>query len=269
MPTPPAPVPTLTFVDGLRRQTDYWLTVYRRTWRATVISSFVAPIFYVVAMGVLLGGFIDADPSRLEGAPSYLAFVAPGLVAAHAMQTAIGEVTYPVMGALKWHKTYFSQHATPLQADHIAGAHLAFVAVRLATTCGVFMLALTPFGLFATWWGPIAAFGSQILVGMAFAAPIYALSVRLRSENAFGLIYRLGVVPLFLFSGAFFPVDNLGALAWVAKLTPLWHGVSLSRMFSLGTVEPGLALLHVAVLLTLCAVGWRWSVAGLRGRLVS
>ena len=131
------------------------------------------------------------------------------------------------------------------------------------------MLALTPFGLFATWWGPIAAFGSQILVGMAFAAPIYALSVRLRSENAFGLIYRLGVVPLFLFSGAFFPVDNLGALAWVAKLTPLWHGVSLSRMFSLGTVEPGLALLHVAVLLTLCAVGWRWSVAGLRGRLVS
>ena len=77
------------------RQVDYWLTVYRRTWRGTAVSSFVAPLFYVLAMGVLLGGFIDVDPDGLEGATSYLSFLVPGLVAALAMQTAVGETTYP------------------------------------------------------------------------------------------------------------------------------------------------------------------------------
>jgi lipooligosaccharide transport system permease protein len=84
--TSPTPaVRGLGLADGVSRQFDYWSTVYRRTWRGTVISSFVTPLFYVLAMGVLLGGFIEADPSQLEGATSYLAFVVPGLVAAHAM----------------------------------------------------------------------------------------------------------------------------------------------------------------------------------------
>ena len=82
------------------RQRAYWATVYRRTWQSSAISSFVAPLFYVVGMGVLLGGFIEGDPDKLEGATSYLAFVVPGLIAAHAMQTAVGETTYPVMGMI-------------------------------------------------------------------------------------------------------------------------------------------------------------------------
>ena len=111
-------------------------------------------------------------------------------------------------------------------------AHLGFVAFRLATTCAVFMLVLTPFGVFQSWWGPLLAFASQVLVGMAFAALIYAFTTRIKSEASFGLLFRLGVFPLFLFSGAFFPVDNLGDVGeFVAKLTPLWHGVNLSRMF--------------------------------------
>ena len=78
----------LSLTAGALRQVDYWATVYKRTWRGSVISSFITPLFYVVAMGVLLGGFIEADPDTLEGATSYLAFVVPGLVASHAMQTA-------------------------------------------------------------------------------------------------------------------------------------------------------------------------------------
>ena len=120
-------------------------------------------------MGVLLGGFIDGDPATLEGATSYLAFIVPGLVAAHAMQTAVGETTYPVMGTIKWHKTYYSMIATPLEPRHLVAAHLMFVLFRLATACGVFMLVLAPFGVFESWWGPFLAFGSQLLVGMAFA----------------------------------------------------------------------------------------------------
>ncbi len=260
----------LSIREGLGRQLDYWLTVYKRTWKASVVSSFLSPVMYVLAMGVLLGGFIAGDPDQLEGATSYLAFVVPGLVAAHAMQTAVGEVTYPVMGAIKWHKTYYAQLATPLEPAHLVSGHLMFVLFRLATTCGVFMLVLAPFGVFATWWGPFAAYGAQLLVGMVFASLIYGWSARLRDEAGFGVLFRLGVFPLFLFSGAFFPVTNLGdAGAWVARVTPLWHGVNLSRMFSVGVVDWTVAAINVGVLVALLVAGWFWSVSGLTKRLVS
>lgn len=216
--TRPVPPTELPFWTGVARQTDYWRTVARRTWRGTVVSSFVTPVFYVVAMGVLLGGFIEGDPTRLEGASSYLAFVVPGLIAAHAMQTAVGETTYPVMGMLKWQKVYWSMLATPLRASQVVTAHLIFILLRLALTCGVFMLALAPFGLFETWWGAVVAWLSQILVGMCFATLIYGLSTRMREEAGFGLIFRLGVFPLFLFSGPSSPSTTS------ARLVPLPPG---------------------------------------------
>jgi lipooligosaccharide transport system permease protein len=266
--TPPAAT-RLSLVTGTLRQTDYWWTVFKRTWKGGAISSFVSPLFYVLAMGVLLGGFIEGDPAKLEGATSYLAFIVPGLVATHAMTIAVGETTYPVMGAVKWHKTYFSMIATPLEPRHLVAANMMFVLFRLATACGVFMLVLAPFGVFESWWGPFLAFGSQLLVGMAFAGLVYGYSTRIRSEAAFGVLFRLGVLPLTLFSGAFFPISNLGpVLEWVARLTPLWHGVNLSRMFCLDTVDWPLAALNAAVLVAVIVVGWFWSVSGLEKRLV-
>lgn len=261
---------TLTFADGVARQADYWLTVYRRTWKATVFSSFVAPFVYVVAMGVLLGGFVEGDPDQLEGATSYLAFVVPGLVAAHAMQTAVGETTYPVMGLIKWQRVYDSMLATPLQVPHLVGATLAFVGFRLVTTCGVYLLVLAPFGVFESWWGPVLAFLAQVLVGMTFAVWVYGFSARLQDEQAFGVLFRIGVFPMFLFSGAFFPVDNLGTVgSALARLTPLWQGVNLSRMLCLDQVDWSVAAVNVAVLVALTVAGWFWAVAGLRKRLVS
>ena len=190
------------------RQVDYWATVYRRTWRGSVFTSFVTPMFYVLAMGVLLGEFIDDGSADLQGAPTYLAFIAPGLVA-HAMMIAVGEVTWPVLGAIKWNRTYLGMVATPLSVADVVAAHFAFVLFRVATTCGVFLLVLALFGVFASFWGAVAAFAVQLLIGMAFAAPIYGFSAGLKDQIAFALIYRVGVMPLFLFSGAFFPVSNL------------------------------------------------------------
>jgi lipooligosaccharide transport system permease protein len=260
----------LRLAEGVRRQVDYWAIAYRRTWRGSVISSFISPLLYVLAMGVLLGGFIDGDPDKLEGATSYFEFVVPGLIAAHAMQTAVNETTYPVMAKIKWQRVYDSMLATPLGCRDLVAAHLGFVAFRVATTCGVYTLVLAPFGVYATWWGPVAAFASQVLVGMAFAVWVYGFSARLRSEEGFGVLFRLVVFPLFLFSGAFFPISNLGeAGAWVARITPLWHGVNLSRMFALDQVTWWVAAVNVAVLVGLGLAGWRWAVSGLEKRLVS
>jgi len=259
----------ITRFDLVARQLDYWVTVYKRTWRGSVITSFVMPLLYVTAMGVLLGGFIEQGPEALEGAPTYLAFVAPGLVAAHAMQTATGEVTWPVMGMIKWNKTYYGMIATPLTTADIVAAHLMYVLFRVATTAAVFMVVLGLFGVYQSWTGALLAFGVQLLVGLAFGAVIYGYSAGLSSEAGFALVYRLVIIPLFLFSGAFFPISNLSEpLEWLARLTPLWHGVDLTRMLTLGDVDAGMALVHLAYLMTMSALGWWWAVRRLTNRLI-
>ena len=251
------------------RLLDYWVIVYLRTWKGSVISSFVQPILFVLAMGVLLGGFIEGDPVRLEGATSYLGFVVPGLVAAGAMQVVVGEVTYPVMGMVKWHKTYFSMIATPLSIADVVLAHVGFVMFRVATTCGVFLLVMVPFGVFVSWPGVVAAFFVQILIGLAFALPVYGLSAGLKDESAFALVYRLGVLPMFLFSGAFFPISNLSPpLEFAARLTPLWHGVDLTRMLVLDRLDVGWAAVHVCYLAAIAGLGWLWAVRRLRARMI-
>jgi lipooligosaccharide transport system permease protein len=263
MATPPS-----STLAGAARLIDYWAIVYKRTWRGSAVSSFVNPLLSVLAMGVLLGGFIDGDPSQLEGATSYLAFVAPGLLAAQAMMTVFGEVTYPVMSMVKWHKTYFGMTATPLSVREVILAHLGFVVFRVALTCGVFTLVLAPFGVFATVHGAVLAFLLQLLVGLAFATPVYAFSAGLKNETGFALLFRLGMIPLFLFSGGFFPVDNLDApLEALAKVTPLWHGVDLTRMLTVGRVDWPMAAVHLVYLGGLATLGWFWAVRRLSRRM--
>jgi lipooligosaccharide transport system permease protein len=257
-------------LDGAGRLVDYWATVYLRTWRGSVISSFVVPLLYILAMGVLLGGFIKGDPSKLEGATSYLAFVAPGMVAAQAMTTVFGEVTYPVISMIKWQKVYYSMVATPLTIGDIVLAQLGFVMFRVATVSAVFLAVMSPFGVFSSVWGVIVAFFVQLLIGLAFATPIFAFTAYVMNENAFSLIFRLGMIPLFLFSGAFFPITNLSTpMEWFARVTPLWHGVDLTRMLVLGHLDGSAALVHVAYLVVLAVVGWWLTVRHLTRRLVS
>ncbi|MBO0842745.1 MAG: ABC transporter permease [Nocardioides sp.] len=254
---------------GAWRLLDYNLIVYKRVWKGTAVTSFVTPLLTVVAMGVLLGGFVHVAPARLDGAPTYLAFIAPGLVASHAMTIAFSEMTYPVMGMVKWQKIYFSMIATPLSVPDLALAHLAYVAFRVLTACGVFIAILAPFGVYRSMWGALVAVPAQMLVGLAFAAPVYAWAVGLDNEAPFSHLYRLGMVPLTLFSGAFFPVDNLGpALGWAARVTPLWHGVDLNRMLMLGTVSWPLLAVHVAYLGALVALGWWLVLRRLQRRLI-
>jgi len=260
-----SPLPRWEMVARLR---PYWTAVYLRTWKGSVVTSFVMPLLYVLAMGVLLGGFVSTG-ADLEGAPSYLAFVAPGLAAAHAMQTATGETMYPVLGAIKWNKTYLGMVATPLTPADVVAAHLGFVLFRVATACGAFLVVLGLFGLFEWVVGAVLAFFVQLLVGLAFATPLYGFSAGVKDPTPFAVIFRVLIMPLFLFSGAFFPVSNLpDSIEWLAWVSPLWHGVDLTRMLTLGTVDAGLALVHLVYLSLLAGVGWWWAVRRLTRRLV-
>ena len=256
-------------LTGAARLFDYWAVLVRRTWKGSVASSFVTPLLYVLAMGVLLGGFIKGDPAKLDGATSYLAFVAPGLVSAQAMTTVFAEVTYPVMGMIKWNRAYFAMVASPLRPTEIAVAHLAFTVARVGIVCAVFQLVLAPFGVYAGVGGAVLAFLVQLLLGLAFAAPLYALTTRLPDEQMFSLVFRFGMIPMFLFSGAFFPIRNLdGWMQVLAQVTPLWHGVDLTRMLTVGNVRAEPALVHLAYLIAVAALGTLLAVRNLRRRLI-
>jgi lipooligosaccharide transport system permease protein len=252
------------------RMIDYWAITYKRTYKASLISSFLTPLLYILAMGVLLGGFIEGDPAKLEGATTYLAFVAPGMVAAQTMTTVFGHTTYMLMGMIKWNKIHDGMLATPLGVPDLIASHLGFVVFRVGLVTGVFMLVMAPFGVFESVTGTIAAFFVQLLLGLAFGACVYAFTAGLKDESAFSLLFRFGLIPMFLFSGAFFPVSNLSpVLEKLAQATPLWQGVNLTRMLVLGQVDAGMATFNVAYLLVMSAVGWWWANRRLTRRLVS
>jgi lipooligosaccharide transport system permease protein len=139
----------------------------------------------------------------------------------------------------------------------------------VATVSAVFLAVMAPFGVFESVGGVLVAFVVQLLVGLAFAAPIYALSASLKDESGFALVFRLAMMPMFLFSGAFFPVGNLDPwMEALAKATPLWHGVDLTRMLVLGRVDGSLALVHVVYLVVLVLLGWVLVTRRLHRRLV-
>jgi lipooligosaccharide transport system permease protein len=256
-------------IENGRRQFDYWLTVYKRTWKGSLVSSFLLPLLYLAAMGIGLGSFVDDNGSGALGGVSYLQFIAPGLLASTALQIAVGESTYPVMGGIKWHKTYFSMITTPLRPADVMYGQLAFIAFRIFTTCLVFTLVIAAFGGLKSAWG-LLGLPVALLVGMAASAPVCAVAASLDNDSGFAMIFRFGVVPAFLFSGAFFPVSQLpNWIEWLAYLSPLWHGVELSRDLSLKTVELLPALGNLAYLSAWFAVGTWLAVRGLTRRLIS
>jgi lipooligosaccharide transport system permease protein len=236
------------------REFRYWLTNYRRTWRGSIYTSFLSPVLYLGAMGLGLGKLVDAHGTARLGGVGYLAFLAPGLLAAAAMQSGIEESTYPVLGSVKWRRTYYAAAASPLRPADIFHGHLLFTIMRLAMNSAIFLVVMAAFGAITSPW-VLAAVPVAVLTGLAFAAPIEAWAITVSKDTSFALVFRFGMIPLFLFSGTFFPVTQLPA--WIRPLayaTPLWHGVALCRSLSLGTATLGGALVHVGYLAALAAV---------------
>jgi lipooligosaccharide transport system permease protein len=255
-------------IENSRRQFDYWVTVYRRTWRGTLVTSFLVPLLYLAAMGIGLGSFVDDNGTGALGGVSYLQFIAPGLLASTALQIAVSESTYPVMSGIKWQKFFYSMIATPLRPADVMYGQLAFIAFRILSTCTVFVVVIAAFGGLAS---PLGLLGLPValLVGMAAAAPVCAFATRAHSDAGFAMIFRFGVIPMFLFSGAFFPVSQLPDwIEWLAYVSPLWHAVELSRDLSLETVDPLLAVGSIAYLAAWFAAGTWLAVRGLTRRLI-
>ncbi|MHB8439809.1 MAG: ABC transporter permease [Acidimicrobiales bacterium] len=236
------------------RAAQYFAYQYRKTWRGSVTTSFLYPVLYLAAMGLGLGTLINAHSGHIDHV-KYLVFLAPGLLASTAMQIGGNEATYPVLNCIKWDKAYVAMLATPLEVGDVLLGHMAWIAMRLLTVCAIYVAIMAAFGTVLSWWA-LAAVPAAILTGLSFTTPIAAFSATQEKDSVFSTLYRLVLIPLFLFSGTFFPVDQLpGWLQVVAESTPLYHGVSLCRDLTLGQIHLAGDLVHVLYLVALVAVG--------------
>jgi lipooligosaccharide transport system permease protein len=225
---------------------------YRRVWRGSVVTSIVGPVLYLTALGVGLGKLVNRGTG--VGVP-YLDYVAPGILAATAMQLATFESAYPVMAAIRWTRQYFAMLATPLRTRDVLFGHQLYVAVRLGVVAAIYLVILAGFGALESPYA-ILAWPAAILVGLAHSAPVSAFSAWLERDEGMNALFRFVIMPLFLFSGTFFPVTRLphGARE-IAYATPLWNGVDLMRHLTLGTASLWPSLGHVAYLVLWIAVG--------------
>ena len=243
------------------------LLVFRRLWRGWVSSNFVTPLLYLTAMGVGLGDIVDSRGQR-PGGLTYMQFVAPGLLAATAVMVAAGESLWPVMIGTKWLRTFHAMVATPLGPADVYDGFLAWTALRAFAASSLFFAGAVLMGGVPSAWGVLAVPAAALGAG-ALAAPLAAFSATRETDLAFPIVMRLGIMPLFLFSGTFFPVDQLpGALQPLAALSPLWHTAELCRGATSGSLGGVAGITHVAVLVALIAAGRAWGTRTFAAKLV-
>jgi lipooligosaccharide transport system permease protein len=232
------------------------MTSYRWTLLASSVGT---PVMYLFAMGVGLATLVDRNSAGTFGGVSYLAFIAPALLASATMMTAATEFTYPVMDGFKWRRVYYGPHASPLTPGQIVNGHALAVTIRLMATTLVYFLIVALFGASPSATG-IAAVPVAVLSGLAFGLPLMAYAASIEEDKGqFALVMRFLVTPMFLFSGTFFPLDTLPVfLRWIGWISPLWHGTELGRALTYGQDVPAwLAAVHVLFLLVLAVVGLR------------
>lgn len=227
---------------------------FRRMWRGSITVSFVNPIFFLLSIGLLLGSLVDRSSPELGGL-SYLEFVAPALLATTAMQTAASVTTFPVKAGLKWLRTYHAVVSTPVRVGELVAGVLAWAGVRVVVAVSLFALVATAGGAFASPLAALAPFAA-LLCGLAFGALLAALTSSVEGDEWLAATFRFGLVPLFLFSGTFFPVSQLpGWIEPLAWATPLWHGVELCRDLASGDVGLVATALHVGYLVAVTCAG--------------
>jgi lipooligosaccharide transport system permease protein len=226
------------------------LVVYRRAW-IIIASGFFEPVFYLLSIGIGLGalvGEVTAEGRTID----YSSFVAPGLLAASAMNGVMTDITSNIFWKLRYGKVYEAMLATPIGVADVALGEILVALMRGVLYSAGFLVVMLAMGLVHSWWA-LLALPAATLIAFAFAALGLAATTFMRhSEDA--RLVQLALLPLFLFSTTFYPLSEYAPeLRILVELTPLYHGIELLRALTTGTVDAGL-LGHVAYLAAMSAI---------------
>jgi lipooligosaccharide transport system permease protein len=228
-------------------------------WMGAIISFGLGnPIIYLVSIGLGIGALVDVNTGGqgIDGV-SYIQFVAPALLATAAINALQDEVTFPTLQGFVWDKMFYAMYNTPISSRQITnGVMIA------ATTRGIFTVLLYEIVLLLFQAIPLESFLplfiSAISAAIAFGAAMLAVTVRIENDDAlFAIIGRFIVAPMFLFSGTFYPLDQMPIyLQWIGWISPMWHSTQLGRFLSYGMpLEPWQFLMHTGFLTSLFVIG--------------
>lgn len=227
---------------------------FRTTLRPTIINGLLSPVLFLFTVGFGLGSQID-DPSAL-GTVDYASFVGPGVLATVAVQQASSQSLWPTLGAIKWEGTYQTALVTPLTPTELATGHITWIGLRVLAGSVLYTTVLVLFGIATSALTVFAPFAAA-LTAIAFAGPISGWVATRDGDYAFSVVNRVIITPVFLFSGAFFPLDEVPAVvAWLARALPASHGVTLCRGLIVGGLDLGAALGHLGFICLWIGGGW-------------
>jgi lipooligosaccharide transport system permease protein len=232
-----------------QRMVERNTVAYKRQW-LILFSGFFEPLFYLLSMRVGLGALIGTVSVGGQQVP-YDEFVAPGLMAASAMNGAVYDSTTNVFAKMKFARLYDAVLATPMSASDVAFGEITWALIRGQIYAVSFLVVMWALGLVGSPW-VILALPCCALIGLTFASMGFAVTTYMRGFSDFEFV-PTAILPMFLFSATFFPLGSYGSWAWLAQLSPLYHGVFLVRACNSG-VFTWSCVFHVAVLLGIAAV---------------
>lgn len=217
---------------NLKRAFRVWqrhLTVYTKLYKSSIALNFVEPVLYLSAFGLGLGAFIK----EINGMP-YIKFIAPGMIASSAMFAATYECTYGTYVRMTFQKTFDAILASPVNINDLVGGELIWGATKSMLYGTTIIIVISLAGLVDSAM-IILAIPILFISGLVFAEISLLFVSIVPGIDSFNYFYTLLMTPMFLFSGIFFPIDNLPpVISKIAFFTPLYHLVNICRSFSSG-----------------------------------
>ncbi|SHF44222.1 ABC transporter permease [Streptoalloteichus hindustanus] len=245
-------LPPGLYAGRARMLVERSLLVNRRMW-LVVFTGFFEPLFFLLALGQGLGALVGGVTGPGGESLTYAEFVAPGLLAASAMNGAVYDATFNIFFKLRYAKLYDAVLATPLGPMDVAIGEVTWALLRGGLYSAGFLAIMLGMGLVGSAWA-LLALPAALLVAFAFAAVGMAATTWLRSWQDFEYV-QLVLLPMFLFSTTFYPLSVYpGPLRVAVEAFPLYHAIELMRGLTTGAVHWGV-LGHAAYFVVLAVLG--------------
>ncbi|WP_181377497.1 ABC transporter permease [Pseudoglutamicibacter cumminsii] len=236
---------------------EYLFRGMRRYIDVILADSVGTPLMYLVTLGVGLGAILTNNQTSFDGVP-YITFIAGALAATMAVGIAMEEMTFPVMGGFKWNRTYYGPQVTPITPQQIARGTVIAVSIRVVAQTVLLLLILAAFGAIHSLSSVLVIVFSTI-AALAFGLPCMAFAAGIFQERGqFSVIIRFIFMPMFLFSGTFYPLEHLPIyLQWIGWVSPIWHATELNRWAIYGhEVEPWMFPVHLGVMIVVAVIAF-------------
>lgn len=241
--------------------TEHMVRAMRAYGWTIIVGALGQPIMYLLGLAVGLAALIQVPVTSHGQEVGYLVFVAPALLVTAAIAVASEEMTYPVMAGFKWRRYFYGFNASPLASPQIANGVIAGATARMFVAVAAYYLFIWVFGAVPhpeTGWLSIPA---GVAAGLAFGVPLMAYAGSIEDDKGqFALVQRFLFMPMFLFSGTFYPLETLpGWLQWIGWISPVWHGAELGRVATYSAdIAPAMIVVHIAYLAVLAVGGYLW-----------